>query len=58
MEKLARITINYNPEGCVHGIKMWSSEGEQLLQVGDFNYRNYDIRLQKGQRIVGLKSRY
>ncbi len=45
MEKVARISINYNPEGCVHGIKMWSSEGEQLLQVGDFNYTNYDIRL-------------
>jgi hypothetical protein len=57
MEKLARITINYDPEGSVHGIKMWSSEGEKLLQVGEFNFTNYDIRLQKGQRIVGLKSR-
>ena len=53
---IEEIVINYNPKGCVRGIKILSFEKE-LLYFGDFNYTNHTIQLCKGQRILGVKSK-
>jgi hypothetical protein len=53
---IEKIVINYNPKGCVHGIKILSYDKE-IVQTGDFNYMNYEIELLRGQRVVGVRSK-
>ena len=56
--QVKRILVNYDPSGCVTGFTFYDTEGECVLQVtsgGKFAQR--EVRLKRGERVVGVKSR-
>ncbi len=57
--QIRKIQVNYNPDSCVYGIKMFTTLDKCVLSIGTFDDEddNKEILLQEGERILGIKSR-
>ncbi len=55
--QITKILVNYDPEECVTGIKMYTKEDKCVLSIGVFEGSVKEILLQEGERILGIKSR-